>query len=138
MAQALDEGAGTYRSCDLGPVRCPKFLRGRTDLLFLIGWVELVDVSSEAPAHSALRCLPVKRGLPRWLSGKGSGPPADARDRGSSLGREDACGVCARSCPALCDPRDCSPPGSFAHGIFQTGILDWVAISSSGVFLTRG
>ena len=26
---------------------------------------------------------------------------------------------------------DCSPPGSSVHGIFQAGILEWVAISSS-------
>ena len=34
-------------------------------------------------------------------------------------------------CLPLCDPKDCSPPGSSIHGIFQTRILDWVAISSS-------
>ena len=27
----------------------------------------------------------------------------------------------------LCDPMDCSPPGSSAHGILQAGILEWVA-----------
>ena len=31
----------------------------------------------------------------------------------------------------LCKPMDCSPPGSSGHGIFQTRILEWVAISSS-------
>ena len=31
----------------------------------------------------------------------------------------------------LCDPRDCSPPGSSAHWIFQARILEWVAISYS-------
>ena len=31
----------------------------------------------------------------------------------------------------LCDPMDCSPPGSSAHGILQARILEWVAISSS-------
>ena len=31
----------------------------------------------------------------------------------------------------LCDPMDCSPPGSSVHGIFQARILEWVAISSS-------
>ena len=30
----------------------------------------------------------------------------------------------------LCDPRDCSTPGSSVHGIFQARILEWVAISS--------
>ena len=37
----------------------------------------------------------------------------------------------AQSCPTLCDPRDCSLPGSYVHGIFQARILEWVAISFS-------
>ena len=37
----------------------------------------------------------------------------------------------AQSCPTLCDPVDCSPPGSSVHGILQAGILEWVAISFS-------
>ena len=40
--------------------------------------------------------------------------------------------LCAQSCPALCDPMNCSPPGSSVHGILQARILEWVAISSSG------
>ena len=35
------------------------------------------------------------------------------------------------SCPALCDPMDCSPPHSSVRGILQARILEWVAISSS-------
>ena len=35
-----------------------------------------------------------------------------------------------QSCLTLCDPMDCSPSGSCAHGIFQARILRWVAISS--------
>ena len=31
----------------------------------------------------------------------------------------------------LCDPTDCSPPGSSVHVILQARILGWVAISSS-------
>ena len=34
-------------------------------------------------------------------------------------------------CPTLCDPVDCSPPGSSVHGISQARILGWVAISFS-------
>ena len=34
-------------------------------------------------------------------------------------------------CLTLCDPVDCSPPGSSVHGIFQTRILEWIAISYS-------
>ena len=36
-----------------------------------------------------------------------------------------------QSCPALCDPMDCSLPGSFVHGIFQARVLEWVAIAFS-------
>ena len=36
-----------------------------------------------------------------------------------------------QSCPTLCNPRDCSLPGSLVHGIFQARILEWVAISIS-------
>ena len=36
-----------------------------------------------------------------------------------------------QSCPTLCDPMDCSPPGSSVHGISQARILEWVAISFS-------
>jgi len=35
----------------------------------------------------------------------------------------------AQSCLTLCDPVDCSLPGSSVHGILQTGILEWVAIA---------
>ena len=37
----------------------------------------------------------------------------------------------AQPCPALCDPVDCSPPGSSVHGILQARLWQWVAISSS-------
>ena len=36
-----------------------------------------------------------------------------------------------QSCPTLCDPMDCSLPGSSVHEIFQARILEWVAISFS-------
>ena len=36
-----------------------------------------------------------------------------------------------QSCATLCDPMDCSLPGSSVHGIFQARILEWVAISFS-------
>ena len=37
-----------------------------------------------------------------------------------------------QSCVILCDPMDCSPPGSSAPGIFQARILEGVAISTPG------
>ena len=35
-------------------------------------------------------------------------------------------------CWTLCDPMDCSPPGSSVHGILQTRILEWIDMPSSG------
>ena len=35
----------------------------------------------------------------------------------------------AQSCLTLCDPMDCSPPGSSVHGILQARIPEWVAIA---------
>ena len=36
----------------------------------------------------------------------------------------------AKSCLTFCNPMDCSPTGSYIHGILQARILEWVAISS--------
>ena len=45
----------------------------------------------------------------------------------------------AQSCRTLCDPMDCSLPGSSVHGIFQARVLEWAAISfSMGFFQTQG
>ena len=33
-----------------------------------------------------------------------------------------------QSCPTLCEPLECSPPGSSVRGIFQVRLLEWVAI----------
>ena len=41
------------------------------------------------------------------------------------------CCLAAKPCPTLCEPKDCSLPGSSVHGISQARILEWVAISSS-------
>ena len=40
-------------------------------------------------------------------------------------------GVSRSACPILCNPVDCSPPGSSDHGILQATILEWVALPSS-------
>ena len=38
----------------------------------------------------------------------------------------------SKSCPTLCYPMDCSPPGSSDLGISQARIMEWVAVSFSG------
>ena len=48
-------------------------------------------------------------------------------------------GLVAKLCLTLCDPMDCSPPGSSVHGILQARILEWVAMPSSrGSFPIQG
>ena len=44
------------------------------------------------------------------------------------------CCLVAKLCPTLCYPMDCSLPGSSVHGISQTRILEWLAISISKGF----
>ena len=36
-----------------------------------------------------------------------------------------------QSCLTLCDPMDCSLPGSSVHGIVQASVLEWGAIAFS-------
>ena len=40
-------------------------------------------------------------------------------------------GLVTQSCPTLCDPIECSPPGSSVHGIFQAKMLKPVSMPSS-------
>ena len=44
-------------------------------------------------------------------------------------------GVCVHAkllqlCLTLCDPMDCSPPGSSVHGILKARIMEWAAMPS--------
>ena len=43
----------------------------------------------------------------------------------------------AQSCPALCDPTDCSLPGSFVHGILQDPGVGFHSLLQ-GISLTQG
>ena len=44
-----------------------------------------------------------------------------------------------RSCSHLCDPKDCSLPGSSIRGILQERTLEWIPTSLlQGIFLTQG
>ena len=43
------------------------------------------------------------------------------------------------TCPTLCNPMDCSPPGSSVHGILQARILEWGCHALlQGIFPTQG
>ena len=56
-----------------------------------------------------------------------SNPGCLALDPGSCL----YCCLIFQLCSILCDPKDCSPPGSSVHGILQERILEWMDISFS-------
>ena len=49
---------------------------------------------------------------------------------GAGAGAAAAAAKSLQSCLTLCDPIDCSLPGSPIHGILQARTLEWVAISS--------
>ena len=42
-----------------------------------------------------------------------------------------SCCLLAKSCLTLCDPVDCSPPGTSVHEMLQARVLEWIAISCS-------
>ena len=49
------------------------------------------------------------------------------------------CVLVAQSCPTLCNPMDCSPPGSSVCGASQARILEWGChFLLQGIFLTQG
>ena len=72
-----------------------------------------------------------QRGVPlrgrRSGAGTRPGLPTTPRPEPSSL----CFSMRAQSCPTLCDPMDCSSPGSSVRGISQARTLEWVAISYS-------
>ena len=51
---------------------------------------------------------------------------------GPSWDHHAAAAKLLQSCPTLCDPVDCSLPGSSVHGICQARVLEWGAIAFSG------
>ena len=56
--------------------------------------------------------------------------PSWALPSKAGQGKQSAIGCCClvtQSCPTLCDPMGCSPPGSSAHGILQARVLEGVA-----------
>ena len=52
------------------------------------------------------------------------------RTTGKTIALTAAAAKSLQSCPTLCSPMDCSPPGS-VHGIFQARVLEWGAIAFS-------
>ena len=61
------------------------------------------------------------------------GVDGGASSAGSTMTESEGKVLVAQSCLTLCDPMDCSLPGSSVHGILQARILEWVAIFFSRV-----
>ena len=79
---------------------------------------------------------PVQPSPPPYHSQSITSSPAQDNGQGLPLNRA----VCdAQLCLTLCNPMDCSPSGSSAHGILKARILEWVAMPfSREIFLTQG
>ena len=79
---------------------------------------------------------------PPWARLSAGLPSAESgRLSRSPLLTEGGCGTqksYSLSRVQLCNPVGCSPPGSSVHGILRTGILEWVAISSSRTWTPSG
>ena len=104
-------------------------------------------------SHVWVFCDPMDSNPPRLLCpwdfpGKNTGVGCHFFLQGSSRPRDETLVSClgrqilyhwvsrkgsevAQLCPTLCDPVDCSLPGSSVQGISQARILEWVAISFS-------
>ena len=105
---------------------------------FLKMLISLLFLAAQKPAASCMRSAG-----PAWMWAPVSGPtcclsaPCSAPPASLSPGETSplatslqVCGcLAAQSCLTLCHLMDCSPPGSFVHGIFQATVLEWVAIS---------
>ena len=54
----------------------------------------------------------------------------------STFNKDSPVSICSvtQSCLILCDPMDCSPPGSSVHGLVQARVLEWAALSYSRGF----
>ena len=59
-------------------------------------------------------------------------------DRYSCTGFKTKCMSVPQWCLILCDPMDCSPPGSSVHGIPQARLLEWLPCPSLGDFPIPG
>ena len=44
----------------------------------------------------------------------------------------------SQTCSTLCNPTDCSPPGSSVHGILQARMLEWLPCPPPGIVPTQG
>ena len=77
----------------------------------------------------------IKMACHTWFSNTHQGPVlvslACCLSRLMDLKCSTGCVLVSQSCLTLCNPMDCSSPGSSVHGMLQVRILEWVASPSS-------
>ena len=95
--------------------------RVSSNLYPLGGWCHLIISSSVVPFSSHRQSFPAS----------GSFQMSQFFKPGGQSARWSKWSEVAQPCPTLCDPMDCSLPGSSLHGILQGRGLEWVAISFS-------
>ena len=92
-------------------------LTPQKDVLFIIGDWNAKIGNQEIPAVTGKFALGVQN---------------EAGQRLTEFCQENPLVIANTPLPILCDPMDCSPPGSSVLGILQARILVWVAMPSSG------
>ena len=86
---------------------------------------------SVAQSQALLHVVPQRT---KWGNRGGSGESFGGQGKKNGIITASCLCSClvAQLCPTLCDPVDCSSPGSSIHGISQARILEWVAVSFWG------
>ena len=94
-------------------------------------WCYLTTSSSSNPVSSCPHSFPASRSFPMsWLfssGGQSIGVSASVLPMHAGL----CCAKSLQSCPTLCNPMECSLPGSAVHRIIQARILEWVVVPIS-------
>ena len=90
-------------------------------------FMERVTFATETTLQGVTLCLTVAVASCRasQVAQVVKNPPANSRKLTA------AAAMSLQLCPTLCDPIDCSPPGSAIPGILQSRTLEWVVISFS-------
>ena len=122
------------------PVFLPGESQGQGSLMGCRLWGHTEsDTTERLHFHFSLSCIGERNGNPlqcSCLENPRDGEPDGLPSMGSHRVKQLSSGSSmlfsvAKLCQTLCNPMDCSLPGSSVHGIFQARILEWVAISSS-------
>ena len=85
-------------------------------------WTEVHDTEQEVVIKTITKDKKGKK--VKWLS-------EEALQTAMKIRESERESEVAQSCLTLCDPMDCSLPGSSVHGIYQAIVLEWIAISFS-------